>query len=58
MAGHAFERFMGAIEFEFRVFVMIEIPNLPIAAIVATRAIRAQGAFMYIFLLVAGMAFR
>ena len=41
MAGQAFQRLMGAIQLEFGVLVVIEIPNLPVPAVMAARAFRS-----------------
>lgn len=56
VAGRALQGLMSAIQFKFRVFVMVEVPNSPVAAIVATRAFGAQRALMHVVLFVTGMA--
>jgi len=58
VASHAFQWFVGAIQFELGVFVMIEVPNLPVATVMATCALRTECAFMHVFLFVAGVTVR
>ena len=56
MASSALQGLVGAVQLKFRVFVMIEVPNFPVAAIVATRAFGTQRTLMHVVLFVTGMA--
>jgi len=60
MAGEAVDSFVPAIQLEACAFVVIEIPRLPVARVVALAAVRAEIEFVLVFFLVAGdaVAFR